>query len=104
MRSHHYVRVYRENININDALGDYSLTLVDALDSLAVSLYVQCMHKIHLVFNYLYRSWGTTVNSNMLSSWSSNMYRLINVQLFKYLRLTSGEVTDTCVIVCSNNP
>lgn len=29
---------FRSNININDALGDYSLTLVDALDTLAVSL------------------------------------------------------------------
>jgi len=27
---------YRSNININDVLGDYSLTLVDVLDTLAV--------------------------------------------------------------------
>lgn len=27
----------RNNINVNDALGDYQLTLVDSLDSLAVS-------------------------------------------------------------------
>lgn len=27
----------RSNININDVLGDYSLTLVDSLDMLAVS-------------------------------------------------------------------
>lgn len=35
---------YRENININDALGDYSLTLVDALDSLAVSMLHVILH------------------------------------------------------------
>ena len=28
---------FRSNININDALGDYMLTLVDTLDTLAVS-------------------------------------------------------------------
>ncbi len=28
----------RSNVNVNDVLGDYSLTLVDALDTLAVSL------------------------------------------------------------------
>lgn len=28
--------IFRSNININDVLGDYSLTLVDALDTLAV--------------------------------------------------------------------
>lgn len=27
---------FRSNININDILGDYSLTLVDSLDTLAV--------------------------------------------------------------------
>ena len=26
----------RDNININDVLGDYSLTLIDSLDTLAV--------------------------------------------------------------------
>ena len=50
MRSHHYVRVYRENININDALGDYSLTLIDALDSLAVSLWRRCTRSILSLF------------------------------------------------------
>lgn len=28
----------RNNINVNDALGDYQLTLVDSLDSLAVGV------------------------------------------------------------------
>ena len=28
---------FRSNVNINDALGDYSLTLVDTLDTLVVS-------------------------------------------------------------------
>ena len=28
----------RSNININDALGDYALTLIDSLDTLAVSV------------------------------------------------------------------
>jgi len=40
----HCLVPHRENININDALGDYSLTLVDALDSLAVSLYVKLVY------------------------------------------------------------
>ena len=30
---------FRENINVNDALGGYSLTLIDTLDTLAVSIY-----------------------------------------------------------------
>ncbi|GBN38870.1 ER degradation-enhancing alpha-mannosidase-like protein 1, partial [Araneus ventricosus] len=29
-------RKLRSNININDVLGDYSLTLIDALDTLAI--------------------------------------------------------------------
>ena len=29
---------FRDNININDVLGDYSLTLVESLGTLAVSL------------------------------------------------------------------
>ena len=28
---------FRDNININDVLGGYSLTLIDSLDTLAVS-------------------------------------------------------------------
>ena len=28
--------MFRENININDVLGDYSLTLIDSLDTLVV--------------------------------------------------------------------
>ena len=39
---------HRDNININDALGDYSLTLVDALDSLAVS-YSYCVISTHVL-------------------------------------------------------
>ena len=59
---------HRDNININDALGDYSLTLVDALDSLAVS---QCVpYDFILYVSSCVRLWETTVNSNMLSSWS----------------------------------
>ena len=36
----------RDNVNINDVLGDYSLTLVDTLDTLVVcvSVSVCCMH------------------------------------------------------------
>ena len=35
----------RNNLNINDVLGDYSLTLVDALDTLTVSfITVQYMY------------------------------------------------------------
>ena len=30
----------RDNININDVLGDYALTLVDTLDTLVVRKYV----------------------------------------------------------------
>ncbi len=33
-----YIIFFRSNVNVNDALGDYSLTLVDTLDTLAVSL------------------------------------------------------------------
>ena len=33
--------MYRLNININDVLGDYSLTLVDVLDTLAVSAFLR---------------------------------------------------------------
>ena len=36
--------LYRSNININDVLGDYALTLVDALDTLAVSTCI-CLFK-----------------------------------------------------------
>lgn len=36
-RGHDFTDPY--NINVNDALGDYQLTLVDSLDSLAVSTY-----------------------------------------------------------------
>ena len=32
-----HVFLPRSNVNVNDALGDYSLTLVDTLDTLAVS-------------------------------------------------------------------
>ena len=31
---------FRSNVNINDALGDYSLTLVDTLDTLVVSFVI----------------------------------------------------------------
>ena len=36
------------NININDVLGDYALTLVDSLDTLAVST---TLHKLALLSN-----------------------------------------------------
>lgn len=41
-----YVTVFtcphcRSNVNINDVLGDYSLTLVDTLDTLAVRTFVR---------------------------------------------------------------
>ncbi len=39
----------RTNININDVLGDYALTLVDSLDTLAVSISVD----LSLVLKYL---------------------------------------------------
>lgn len=32
-----FIFIFRSNINVNDALGDYMLTLVDTLDTLAVS-------------------------------------------------------------------
>lgn len=35
---------YSSNLNINDVLGNYSLTLIDALDTLAVS----CQHTLVL--------------------------------------------------------
>ena len=31
-----FITCYRSNININDVLGDYSLALIDSLDTLAV--------------------------------------------------------------------
>ena len=46
---------HRDNININDALGDYSLTLVDALDSLAVSWRVCVLYDFIL---YVYKVMG----------------------------------------------
>ena len=38
---------YRSNININDVLGDYSLTLVDTLDTLVVSKRKQISHAMN---------------------------------------------------------
>ena len=36
----------RSNININDVLGDYSLTLIDALDTLAGTI-LPCIFSFH---------------------------------------------------------
>lgn len=36
VRTFHNVHVFSDNININDVLGDFSLTLVDSLNTLAV--------------------------------------------------------------------
>ena len=41
--------VCRTNTNVNDALGDYSLTLVDSLDTLVVSVgFVKWASVVHL--------------------------------------------------------
>lgn len=41
---------FRSNININDILGDYCLTLVDALDTLAIMGNIsQFQHAVSLV-------------------------------------------------------
>ncbi len=50
-------------MNINDVLGDYSLTLVDTLDTLAVSLMtfypfiIFCLFFVYFFFPILYETW-----------------------------------------------
>lgn len=46
--------VFRSNININDVLGDYCLTLIDSLDTLAVLGNVSEFHRaIQLVIDHV---------------------------------------------------
>ena len=71
----------RSNINVNDALGDYQLTLVDSLDSLAVGSYsYQLLHRPRCLV--------TQLNSNELFSWLRKRCLSIPSQLYKYLKLT----------------
>ena len=51
---------YRMNIGINDVCGDYSLTLIDTLDALAVVFLARGR------FLVTSRSWATTKNSREL--------------------------------------
>lgn len=45
---------HRSNININDILGDYCLTLVDALDTLAVMGNItRFQHAVSLVLEHV---------------------------------------------------
>ena len=51
----------RDNVNINDVLGDYSLTLVDTLDTLVVWLCVSvgvcqcgCVHMLCMIYTSVF--------------------------------------------------
>lgn len=45
---------FSTNININDILGDYSLTLVDSLDTLAVMVYEQQSTESEMILLYIF--------------------------------------------------
>lgn len=49
-----FLRVNRENYNINDVLGEFSLTLVDSLDTLAVMGNIsEFKRAVHLVMEHV---------------------------------------------------
>ncbi|KAI6187184.1 Alpha-1,2-Mannosidase [Aphelenchoides besseyi] len=81
-----YDHANRENININDVLGDYSLTLIDALDTLAMIGNVSEFHRaVRLVEN---------VNFN----------QNVTVQVFEATIRIIGGLLSSHLIITNQNP
>lgn len=78
---------FRENININDVLGDYSLTLVDSLTSLAVFGNKTAFHEaVRLVIK------NVTFNND------------VTVQVFEATIRVIGSLLSTHLILTDQNP
>lgn len=78
---------FRENININDVLGDYSLTLVDSLTSLAIFGNKTAFHEaVRLVIN------NVTFDND------------VTVQVFEATIRVIGSLLSTHLILTNQNP